>query len=59
MNKTPLARFPALRLRRPRMADWSRRLHAEARLAADDLIWAVILKDGKAVREPLRRVHVG
>lgn len=53
MNKTPLARFPALRLRRPRMAVWSRRLHAETRLSADDLIWAVILKDGKNVREPV------
>ncbi|MCK5747473.1 MAG: porphobilinogen synthase, partial [Oricola sp.] len=53
MNKAPLARFPALRLRRPRLADWSRRLHAETRLTADDLIWAVILKDGKGVREPV------
>ena len=53
MNKTPLARFPALRLRRPRMADWSRRLHAQTRLSADDLIWAVILKDGKNLREPV------
>ena len=53
MNKAPLARFPALRLRRPRMADWSRRLHAETRLTAGDLIWAVILKNGKGVREPV------
>ena len=53
MNKFPLARFPALRLRRSRMAGWSRRLHAQARLSPDDLIWAVILKDGKGVREPV------
>ncbi|MEZ5892681.1 MAG: porphobilinogen synthase [Parvularculaceae bacterium] len=53
MNKRPLARFPALRLRRPRMADWSRRLHGETRLSADDLIWAVILKEGKGLREPV------
>ncbi len=57
MNKhphsAPLARFPALRLRRLRRTDWSRRLHAETRLSADDLIWAIILKDGKNVREPV------
>ncbi|MFC2953873.1 porphobilinogen synthase [Marinicaulis aureus] len=56
MNKrplAPLARFPALRLRRLRRTDWSRRLHAQTRLSADDLIWAIILKDGKNVREPV------
>ncbi|PQA88898.1 porphobilinogen synthase [Hyphococcus luteus] len=53
MNKSPFARFPALRLRRPRQADWSRRLHAEARLSPDDFLWAIILKDGKNVREPV------
>ena len=57
MNKRPsssaLGRFPALRLRRPRKADWSRRLHGETRLCVDDLIWALVLKDGKGVREPV------
>lgn len=53
MNKRPLARFPALRLRRPRMADWSRRLFAESRLSPDDFLWAVVLKDGKNIREPV------
>ena len=53
MKKSPLARFPALRLRRPRLCGWSRRLHTETRLSPDDLIWAVILKDGKGVREPV------
>ena len=57
MNKhphsAPLARFPALRLRRLRRTDWSRRLVAQTRLSADDLIWAIILKDGKNVREPV------
>lgn len=53
MNKKPLARFPALRLRRPRQTDWSRRLYEENKLSANDLIWAVILKDGKNVREPI------
>jgi len=57
MNKRPtsgpLGRFPALRLRRPRMSEWSRRLHGETRLSPDDLIWALILKDGDASREPI------
>lgn len=57
MNKRPhpepQARYPALRLRRPRMADWSRRLYAETQISPDDFLWAVILKDGKNVREPV------
>lgn len=53
MNKRPLARFPALRLRRPRLQDWSRRIYAENVLGPDDLIWAIILKDGQGVREPI------
>ncbi|WP_411820636.1 porphobilinogen synthase [Hyphococcus formosus] len=53
MNKKPLARFPALRLRRPRQTDWSRRLYEENHLSTNDLIWAVILKDGKNIREPI------
>lgn len=53
MNRRPLARYPALRLRRPRMSDWSRRLYAETRISPDDFLWAVILKDGKNVREPV------
>ena len=53
MNTDPLARFPALRLRRMRRADWSRRLIRENALSPDDLIQALILKDGKGVREPV------
>ncbi|WP_425409276.1 porphobilinogen synthase [Hyphococcus sp.] len=53
MNRTPLARYPALRLRRPRMSDWSRRLYAETNVSPDDFLWAIILKDGKNVREPI------
>ena len=53
MNKRPLARYPALRLRRPRMSDWSRRLYAETQISSDDFLWAIILKDGKNVREPI------
>ena len=53
MNKSHPAQFPALRLRRPRLADWSRRLHSETQLSASDFIWAVILIDGVQVREPV------
>ncbi|MEM8773218.1 MAG: porphobilinogen synthase [Pseudomonadota bacterium] len=53
MAKDPLARFPALRLRRPRAADWSRRLFAETTLSVNDLIQAIIIKDGAGVREPV------
>ncbi|WP_375206653.1 porphobilinogen synthase [Hyphococcus sp.] len=57
MNKRPqhssLASFPALRMRRLRRTDWSRRLVAQTRLGVDDLIWAIILKDGQNVKEPV------
>ncbi len=53
MNKSPPGRFPDLRLRRPRSADWSRRLMAETTLSHDDFIWAIVLKDGDGVREPI------
>ena len=53
MSKTPLARFPALRLRRPRAHDWSRRLYGETTLGCNDLIQAMVLKEGKGLREPI------
>lgn len=53
MNKHPLARYPALRLRRPRQSGWSRRLFAENQLSPGDFIWAIVLKDGKGVHEPI------
>ncbi|WDI31629.1 porphobilinogen synthase [Hyphococcus flavus] len=53
MNKRPLARYPALRLRRPRISDWSRRLYAETHISPSDFLWAIILKDGKDIREPI------
>lgn len=43
--------FPQSRLRRPRAAEWSRRLFAQTRLAVDDLIWAIVLKEGVVARE--------
>lgn len=45
------ASFPALRMRRLRAHDWSRRLVAEARLAVDDLIWPVFVIEGDGVRQ--------
>ncbi len=40
-------------MRRLRRTDWSRRLVAQTRLGVDDLIWAIILKDGQNVKEPV------
>ncbi len=45
--------FPRSRLRRTRCAPWSRALVAENRLAPTDLIWAIILRDGEDVAEPI------
>lgn len=36
-----------------RGADWSRRLMAETSLSNDDFIWAIVLKDGESLREPV------
>jgi porphobilinogen synthase len=49
---TPIAApFPRTRLRRNRRDAWSRRLVAEARLDAADLIWPVFVLDGRNRRE--------
>jgi porphobilinogen synthase len=45
------APFPKARLRRNRRDTWSRRLVAEARLEAADLIWPVFVLDGRNRRE--------
>ncbi len=47
MSLPPLAAYPALRLRRLRQADWTRRLVRETTLAPADLIWSMILHDGE------------
>lgn len=46
-------RFPRIRMRRNRMAEWSRRLVAETRLSCDDLIWPVFVQDGSTPRTPI------
>jgi porphobilinogen synthase len=45
--------YPQVRMRRNRRAEWSRRLVAESRLAAADLIWPVFLCEGRGRREPV------
>jgi porphobilinogen synthase len=47
------ASFPAIRLRRTRAADWSRRLHRETMLTPADLIWPLFIADGEGVEEPI------
>ncbi|MBV8976395.1 MAG: porphobilinogen synthase [Alphaproteobacteria bacterium] len=47
------ASYPALRLRRARRHDWSRRLVAETALSAADLIWPLFLVDGESRRVPV------
>jgi len=49
----PHAPFPALRMRRLRRHDWSRRLVAEQRLNPSDLIWPIFVIDGVNRREPV------
>jgi porphobilinogen synthase len=48
-----LGRFPTTRLRRNRQSDWSRRLVAETKLSADDLIWPVFVQEGTNARTPV------
>ena len=45
--------FPAVRMRRNRRTDWSRRLVAENRLTVDDLIWPIFIIAGRNKREPI------
>ena len=48
-----VATYPHMRLRRTRKAEWSRRLVRETQLTRDDLIWTIVLSDGKAARDPV------
>ncbi len=47
------AAYPALRMRRLRQADWSRRMVREARLTPDDFIWPLFVTAGSGVEEPI------
>ncbi|MGA0600464.1 porphobilinogen synthase [Caulobacter sp. KR2-114] len=47
MSKAPLAPYPALRLRRLRQADWTRRLVRESVLTPSDFIWSMVVHEGE------------
>jgi len=49
----PQSGYPALRLRRNRKADWSRRLTRENTLTPDDLIWPIFVAEGSGREEPV------
>jgi porphobilinogen synthase len=54
MNQfSSLGSFPAVRLRRNRADDWTRRLVAENALSANDLIWPIFIKEGPGKNEPV------
>ena len=43
-----MSQYPALRLRRTRASEWSRRLHAETLLTPANLIWPLFVTEGEA-----------
>ncbi|MCC7265831.1 MAG: porphobilinogen synthase [Caulobacteraceae bacterium] len=47
MSQAPLAAYPALRMRRLRQADWTRRLVRESVLTPSDLIWSMVVHEGE------------
>jgi porphobilinogen synthase len=49
----PAPGFPALRMRRLRQFDWSRRLVQESQLTANDLLWPLFLCEGTGRSEPI------
>ena len=53
MTQQIFAGFPVRRLRRLRKHDFSRRLVAENKLTADDLIYPVFILEGENYREPV------
>ena len=53
-NARRMSSFPHTRLRRTRVAPWSRALHAENTLTPADLIWPIFVTEGKGVVEPIK-----
>ena len=47
------AHFPAIRMRRNRKSEWSRRLVSENTLTASDLIWPMFVIDGEKASVPV------
>ncbi|MEQ9447894.1 MAG: porphobilinogen synthase [Rhodospirillaceae bacterium] len=54
MSERVLGSFPTSRLRRPRAADWRRRLVRETVLTPDDLILPLFVVEGEAVRDAVK-----
>jgi porphobilinogen synthase len=52
-EERPLGGFPRVRMRRNRAEGWRRRLVAESRLAVQDLIWPVFVREGSNLAEPV------
>jgi len=48
-----MSSFPAIRLRRTRASEWSRRLHRENLVTPADLIWPMFIVDGEGVEQPI------
>ncbi len=46
--------YPSSRLRRLRQHDWSRRLMRETKPSPDDIVWGMIVHDGKEPRVPVK-----
>ena len=51
-----LGNYPAIRLRRNRKTDWSRRLVRENTLSVNDLIWPIFIREGKNIKEPIKEM---
>jgi len=49
----PAGVFPRVRMRRNRAEPWRRRLVAEHRLAVEDLIWPIFVREGTNTAEPV------
>ena len=47
------ASFPNTRMRRSRIASWSRKMVSETTLSPADLIWPLFITEGEAVEEPI------
>jgi porphobilinogen synthase len=52
-DKPDAGRFPAVRMRRNRRTEWSRRLVAENVLTPGDLIWPIFVVEGENTRQPV------
>jgi porphobilinogen synthase len=46
--------YPATRMRRVRQFDWARRLVRESKPSPDDIVWGMIVHDGKEPRIPIK-----